>query len=188
MRLGKYTSSTCTISTGAPQSCVLSSLLFYLYTNYCASKDPSVELLKFADDTTLVGIIQDGDESAYRQEDKSWLFGAVLTTFSFTTPGRWNELPTPIRNAGSLKMFERHLKTHLFCLHLTPAPYSSLKKNFFSFLNLSLSEQCLKCCMTSTSCDFLPLYNVSLTVFLNCRVLWIKASVKLINVNVTTWS
>ncbi len=46
--------------------CVLSPLLFSLYTN----ERPTVKLLKFADDTTLIGIIQDGDESAYRQEVK----------------------------------------------------------------------------------------------------------------------
>ncbi len=31
-------------------------------------KTTSVKLLKFADDTTIIGLIQDGDESAYRQE------------------------------------------------------------------------------------------------------------------------
>ncbi len=70
VRLGKYTSRTLTISTGAPQGCVLSPLLFSLYTNNCTSNDSSVKLLKFADDTTLIGLIQDGDESAYRQEVK----------------------------------------------------------------------------------------------------------------------
>ncbi len=40
------------------------------HTNDCTSRDPSVKLLKFADDTTLIGLIQDGDESAYRQEVK----------------------------------------------------------------------------------------------------------------------
>ncbi len=34
------------------------------------TKDPSVKLLKFAEDTTLIGLIQDGDESAYRLEIK----------------------------------------------------------------------------------------------------------------------
>ncbi len=47
-------------------------------------------------------------------------------------------------------------------------------------------EQCLKCCITSTSCDSLPLYNVSLIVFLNYKSLWIKASTKWLNVN-STW-
>ncbi len=70
VRLGKFSSSTRTISTGAPQSCVLSPLLLSLYTNDCTSNDPSVKLLKFADDATLIGLIQDGDESAYRQEVK----------------------------------------------------------------------------------------------------------------------
>jgi len=36
--------------------------------NDCTSTDPSVKLLKFSDDTTLIGLIQNGDESAYRQE------------------------------------------------------------------------------------------------------------------------
>ncbi len=44
--------------------------------------------------------------------------------FSFTVPGWWNELPTPIRNAESLKIFKRLLKTHLFRHHLTSAPSS----------------------------------------------------------------
>ncbi|KAL0147490.1 hypothetical protein M9458_057205, partial [Cirrhinus mrigala] len=70
VKLGKFSSCTRTISTGAPQGCVLSPLLFSLYTNDCTSKDPSVKLLKFADDTTVIGLIQDGDESAYRQEVK----------------------------------------------------------------------------------------------------------------------
>ncbi|KAK3519551.1 hypothetical protein QTP86_013401, partial [Hemibagrus guttatus] len=68
VKLGKFKSNSRTTSTGAPQGCVLSPLLLSLYTNDCTSTDPSVKLLTFADNTTVIGLTQDGDESAYRQE------------------------------------------------------------------------------------------------------------------------
>uniref|UniRef100_A0AAV2JLM6 Reverse transcriptase domain-containing protein n=1 Tax=Knipowitschia caucasica TaxID=637954 RepID=A0AAV2JLM6_KNICA len=61
--------------------CVLSPLLFSLYTNHCTSSNDSVKLLKFADDTTLIGLISNNDESAYRREvDRlvSWCSGNNL--------------------------------------------------------------------------------------------------------------
>ncbi|KAK3539102.1 hypothetical protein QTP86_024036, partial [Hemibagrus guttatus] len=68
VKLEKFTSYSRTTITGAPQGCVLSPLLFSLYTNDCTSTDPSVKLLKFMDNTTVIRLIQDSDESAYRQE------------------------------------------------------------------------------------------------------------------------
>ncbi|KAK3521260.1 hypothetical protein QTP70_001532 [Hemibagrus guttatus] len=68
VRLGSHVSDLQHISTGSPQGCVLSPLLFSLNTNGCTSGHQSVKLLKFADDTTLIGLISDGDESAYRGE------------------------------------------------------------------------------------------------------------------------
>ncbi|TWW53716.1 putative RNA-directed DNA polymerase from transposon BS, partial [Takifugu flavidus] len=68
VRLGKTVSDSVTISTGSPQGCVLSPLLFSLYTNCCTSSHQSVKLIKFADDTTLIGLISNGDETAYRRE------------------------------------------------------------------------------------------------------------------------
>ncbi len=44
---------------------------------------------------------------------------SLSRTFSFTVPGWWNDLPTPIRNAEYLTIFKQQLKTHLFQLYLT---------------------------------------------------------------------
>ncbi|XP_073725199.1 receptor-type tyrosine-protein phosphatase beta [Misgurnus anguillicaudatus] len=48
--------------------CVLSPLLFSLYTNDCTSGDPSVKIIKYADDTKKIGLISNNDEFAYRSE------------------------------------------------------------------------------------------------------------------------
>ncbi|KAI4904809.1 hypothetical protein NFI96_000064 [Prochilodus magdalenae] len=68
VRIGRNTSSTTTLSTGAPQGCVLSPLLFTLLTHDCAAMHSSNHIIKFADDTTVVGLISKNDESAYREE------------------------------------------------------------------------------------------------------------------------
>ncbi len=44
---------------------------------------------------------------------------SLSRTFSFTIPGWWNDLHTPIRNAGSLSIFTQQLKTQLFQHYLT---------------------------------------------------------------------
>uniref|UniRef100_A0A672MN05 Reverse transcriptase domain-containing protein n=1 Tax=Sinocyclocheilus grahami TaxID=75366 RepID=A0A672MN05_SINGR len=85
VRIGKFTSNNRTTSTGTPQGCVLSPLLFSLYTNDCTSKDPSVKLLKYADDTTVIGLIKDGDESAYRQEVKELAVWCSLNNLELNT-------------------------------------------------------------------------------------------------------
>ncbi len=86
VKAGKFSSSTRTISTGALQGCVLPLLLFSLsYTNDCTSKDHSVKLLKLVDDTTLIGLIQEGDESAYRQEVKELAVWCSLNNLELNT-------------------------------------------------------------------------------------------------------
>ena len=61
-------SSVRTLNTGAPQGCVTSSVLFIIYTNNLRSADPNTALIKYADDTAVVGLISDMDESGYRSE------------------------------------------------------------------------------------------------------------------------
>ncbi len=70
MRLGKLTSRNLTSALVPLKSCILSRLLCSFPSTPMAAlqKDPSVKILKFMDDTTVIGLIKDGDESAYRQE------------------------------------------------------------------------------------------------------------------------
>ena len=64
IRVGSYTSATLILNTGAPQGCVLSPLLYSLFTHDCMSRHGSNTIIKFADDTTVVGLITDNDETA----------------------------------------------------------------------------------------------------------------------------
>lgn len=68
VRIGDQVSNTIILYIGVPQGCVLSPALFTLFTHDCTPIHASNTIVKFADDTTLVGLIQDNDETAYRQE------------------------------------------------------------------------------------------------------------------------
>jgi hypothetical protein len=56
------------LNTGAPHGCALSPLLYSLLTHDCMAKHDSNTIIKFADDTTVVGLITDHDETAYMEE------------------------------------------------------------------------------------------------------------------------
>lgn len=57
------------ISTGAPQGCVRSPILFTLYTNECTSSNPENYIVKSSDDTDLLGLMyKDADTTVYRSE------------------------------------------------------------------------------------------------------------------------
>ncbi len=50
--------------------CILSPLLYSLYTYDCVATSDSTTIIKFADDTVVVSLISDNDERAYLQEIK----------------------------------------------------------------------------------------------------------------------
>lgn len=54
VRVVPNTSTALSLSTGSPQSCVLSPLLFTLYSHNCDTTHSSNTIIKIADDTTIV--------------------------------------------------------------------------------------------------------------------------------------
>jgi hypothetical protein len=62
------TSATLILNTGAPQRCVLSTLLYSLFTHNCLAMHNSNTIIKFADETTMVGLITNNDEATCREE------------------------------------------------------------------------------------------------------------------------
>ncbi len=55
-------------SSSSPQGCVLSPLLYSLYTHDCTATHSSNVFVKFADDTAVIDLITENDEMAYREE------------------------------------------------------------------------------------------------------------------------
>lgn len=67
--VGQNSSSVITLSTGSPQGCVLSPLLFTLRTHDCVPRVATfATIVKLADDITVVGLIRDENNLAYREE------------------------------------------------------------------------------------------------------------------------
>ena len=57
VRVGNNTSATLILNTAAPQGCVRSRLLYSLFIHDCVATHDSNTIIKFADDTTVVGLI-----------------------------------------------------------------------------------------------------------------------------------
>lgn len=68
VRVGNNTSATLILNTGAPQGCVLSPLQYSLFTHDCSATHNFNSIIKFSDDMTVVGLITNNKDTAYREE------------------------------------------------------------------------------------------------------------------------
>jgi hypothetical protein len=68
VRVGNNTSAMLILKTGTPQGCMLSPLLYSLFTHDWVATHASNSIIKFSDDTTAVGLITNNDETAYMEE------------------------------------------------------------------------------------------------------------------------
>ncbi|KAF7641855.1 hypothetical protein LDENG_00270390 [Lucifuga dentata] len=115
------------LSTGVPQGCVLSPVLYALFTNECAATHSSNTIIKFADDTTIIVLITGNDETAYREEVRT------LTSWC-----QVNNLHLNIRKTKELVLgFRRAKRAHTITQHNGTAVE---RVSSFRFLGVHISE------------------------------------------------
>lgn len=73
VRLGPHTSTALRLNTGTPQGCVLSQLLYTLYTYDCVPTHHSNKIIKFTDDTMVVRLISGKEGELAYMDEVEWL-------------------------------------------------------------------------------------------------------------------
>ncbi len=68
VRIGSTTSSTLTLNTSAPQGCMLSPLLYSLFTHDWVATHSYNTTIEFAENMSIIGLIAGDNETAYREE------------------------------------------------------------------------------------------------------------------------
>ena len=109
IRLNGLLSSALRTNIGAPQGIVSAPFLFALYTADCRSTDESCPVVKFADDTELVGKISNDEVAIYHKQtenfvnwcDKNYLYLNVSKTKEMCIDFRKNQrCPKPVYIKG----------------------------------------------------------------------------------------
>lgn len=83
VHLGKKYSSTLIMNTGTPQGCVLSPILFILFTHDWIAIQPENIITKFPDGTTVNGLIIGEDDAVYMKVVSDLVTCTIFPTGQF---------------------------------------------------------------------------------------------------------
>ena len=146
VQLNGVLSSVICINAGALQGTVLAPFLFSLYTADCRSTDESCPLVKFADDTELVGKISNDEDALHHKQienfvnscNKKYLYLNVSKTKEMCIDLRKNQrCPKPVYIEGeSVERVETH---KYFCVVFDSR--LNWKENFSSVLGKKVNSR-----------------------------------------------
>jgi hypothetical protein len=127
VRVDHNTSATLILNTQAPQRCVLSPLLYSLFTHDCGKHDSNT-IIKFADDTMVVGLITDNDETAYREEVRDMVVGC-----------QDNNLSLNVSNTKEMIVDYRKRRAEQAPIHIDRAVVERVEK--YKFLGIHITNK-----------------------------------------------
>ena len=148
VRVGNNTFAMLIHNRGAPQGCVLRTLLYSLFTHDCKGRHNSNTIIKFADDTT--GLIN--DETAYREEirdlamwfqDKNFSLNLIKTKEMFVDNMKKRTAHAPIlideavvEQVESFKFLGVHITNRLTWSKHTKTVVKRAQQNLFPLRRL----------------------------------------------------
>ena len=68
------------LNMGAHQACVLSPVLYSLFTHDCIARHDSNPIIELSEALTVEGLITDNHETAYGRRSETWPCGVRITT------------------------------------------------------------------------------------------------------------
>lgn len=155
--MGNLTSSTVILNTITPQGCVLSPLLYSLFTSDCSPIHPTRTIVKFNDDTTIVGLKSDNSEKAYRKEIQDYTAlcsynhldlnisktKEIILDFRKSKPTEQSALWIHGEEVESFKFLGLHISADLtWCTHISLLEGKAQQRRYFTAYHKT-------CCSTS---------------------------------------
>ncbi|KAL0200139.1 hypothetical protein M9458_003326, partial [Cirrhinus mrigala] len=182
VRSGHICSTTVTLNTGVPQGCMLSPFLYSVFTHDCRPVYGSNTIIKFADDTTVIGLISNNDETVYREKikhlatwctDNNLLLNTTKTKeliVDFRKGRRGSHEPIHINGmavepVSSFKFLGTHISEDLFWTTNTSSLVKKAHQCLFFLRTLKKNQLC--------SAILVNVYRCTIeSILTNCVTVW----------------